>query len=125
MPSRYRDALQSLCGGQLVVTKHPHGCLMIFPQPHWLPFREQIARLPFSQVASKRIFLGHADEVEMDATARVLIHPDLRQWAQLVKDVKLLGMGSHFELWDAQVYAEYEAKALQQDAAAALDALTF
>jgi MraZ protein len=125
VPSRYRDALQATCAGKLTVTKHPHGCLLIFPQPAWVAFREQVARLPYSQVGIKRIFLGHADEVEMDATSRVLVHPELREWAHLVRDVKLLGMGSHFELWDAQVYAASEAQAVQQDAAAALDALTF
>jgi len=125
MPARYRDSLQSTCGGKLVITKHPHGCLLVFPHPHWLAFRDQVAKLPYSQVGIKRIFLGHADEVVMDATSRVLVHPELREWAHLVRDVKLLGMGSHFELWDAQVYAASEAQTVQQDAAAALDALTF
>jgi MraZ protein len=125
VPARYRDALLQTSGGKLTVTKHPHGCLLVFPQPAWGAFRDQVAKLPYSQVGIKRIFLGHADEVEMDSTARILIHPELREWAHLVRDVKLLGMGSHFELWDAQVYAASEAQAVQQDAAAALDTLTF
>ena len=61
MPSRYREDLQSLCGGRLIVTKHPHGCLMIFPRPYWETFRDQVAQLPFSQVGVKRVFLGHAE----------------------------------------------------------------
>lgn len=125
MPARYRDGLQASCGGRLTLTKHPHGCLLMFPAPAWGAFREQVAKLPYSQVGIKRIFLGHADEVELDGTSRVLVHPELREWAHLVRDVKLLGMGSHFELWDATAYAASEAQAVQQDAAAALDALTF
>ncbi len=126
MPARYRDALQSLCNGRLTVTKHPQGCLMIFPAPAWEDFREKVAKLPYSQSGVKRMFLGHADSVEMDGTSRVLIHPDLRDWAKLTRDVKLLGMGTHFELWDATTYAASEALVAQQpDAAAALDALGF
>jgi len=125
MPARYRGDLQGLCGGRLTVTKHPHGCLLIFPRPAWEAFRAQVALLPYSQTGVKRVFLGHADDVEMDGTSRVLIHPDLREWAHLVRDVKLLGMGTHFELWDAAAYAASEAEVMQRDADAALDTLTF
>ncbi|MET0383972.1 MAG: division/cell wall cluster transcriptional repressor MraZ [Burkholderiaceae bacterium] len=125
MPSRYREDLQTLCAGRLTVTKHPHGCLMIFPRPHWEAFRDQLAQLPYSQVGVKRVFLGHADDVELDATSRVLIHPDLRAWAGLEKDVKLMGMGSHFELWSAAAYAAYEETVMRAEASAALDNLKF
>jgi MraZ protein len=125
MPARYRDDLQSLCAGRLTVTKHPHGCLMVFPRPYWEDFREQVAKLPFSMVAAKRVFLGHADDVEWDATSRVLIRPELRTWAGLEKDVTLLGMGSHFELWSTPVYAAKEAAEMQTQVGAALDDLKF
>ena len=125
MPARYRDGLQTECAGRLTVTKHPHGCLMIFPRPAWESFRDQVAKLPFSLSSAKRVFLGHADEVEMDATSRVLIHPELRTWAGMEKDVKLLGMGSHFELWSASAYAAHEAAAMQTTALEALDNLVF
>ena len=125
MPARYRDDLQSLCAGRLTVTKHPHGCLMVFPRPNWEAFRDQVAQLPFSQVAVKRVFLGHADDVEWDATSRVLIRPELRSWAGLEKDVTLLGMGSHFELWSTPIYAAKEAAEMQTQVGAALDDLKF
>ncbi len=125
MPARYRDDLQTLCAGRLTVTKHPHGCLMVFPRPYWENFRDQLAQLPFSQVGVKRVFLGHADDVELDATSRLLVHPDLRAWAGLEKDVKLMGMGSHFELWAAPAYAAHEAVVMQAEASAALDNLKF
>ena len=124
MPARYRDDLQTLCAGRLTVTKHPHGCLMVFPRPYWEAFRDQVAQLPYSQVGVKRVFLGHADDVEWDATSRFLIRPELRNWAALEKDVTLLGMGSHFELWAAPAYAAYEAS-VRAEASAALDNLTF
>ena len=125
MPARYRDDLQTLSAGRLTVTKHPHGCLMVFPRPAWEKFRDQLALLPLSQVGVKRVFLGHADDVEMDATSRVLVHPELRAYAGLEKDVKLLGMGSHFELWATPIYAAKEAAEMQAQAGAALDNLIF
>ena len=113
MPTRHRDALSTTASGQLTITKHPHGCLMLFPRPAWEQFRERIAELPVSAQWWKRIFLGNAIDVEMDATSRVLVSPELRQSAGISRDTMLLGMGSHFELWDKATYDEQEAKAMQ------------
>lgn len=114
VPSRHRDVLQALAGGQLTLTKHPDGCLLVFPRPAWETFRDKIAALPMSASGWKRIFLGNASDVEIDGASRVLIAPELRAAAGLGKDVMLLGMGSHFELWDAERYAAHEAEVMQQ-----------
>ena len=115
VPTRHRDALVAMAEGQVTITKHPHGCLMLFPRPEWLKFRERIAELPMSAQWWKRIFLGNAQDVEMDGTGRVLVAPELRQAVGLTKDVVLLGMGNHFELWDRTTYEAQEAEAMQAD----------
>ena len=63
----------------------------------------------------KRIFLGNAMDVEMDATGRVLVSPELRAAAGISKEAVLLGMGSYFELWDKATYDAQEAQAMQGD----------
>nr|WP_315197397.1 division/cell wall cluster transcriptional repressor MraZ [uncultured Aquabacterium sp.] len=125
VPARHRDALQALCGGQLTLTKHPEGCLMVFPRPAWEGFRDKVAALPMSAAGWKRIFLGNAMDVEIDSAARVLVSPELRVAASLTKDVMLLGMGSHFELWDAQRYAAHEAEVMAQPMPDVLQDFTF
>ena len=111
MPARHRDALAQ-DNGQITLTKHPDGCLMLFPRSAWEAFRARIAELPMQAQWWKRIFLGNAMDVAMDATGRVLISPELRESAGLDKDVVLLGMGSHFELWDRKAHAAQEAEVL-------------
>ena len=101
IPARHRDALAVQCDGGLTLTRHPHGCLLLFPRPVWESHRAQIAAWPMSARAWQRIFLGNACDVEMDSTSRILIAPELRAAVGLAKDVMLLGMGSHFEIWDA------------------------
>ena len=113
VPTRHRDVLSATAAGQLTITKHPHGCLMVFPRPEWEKFRERIAALPMSAQWWKRIFLGNAMDVDMDGTGRVLVSPELRQAAGLTRDVMLLGMGQHFELWDKTTYEAKEAEAMQ------------
>jgi MraZ protein len=113
VPTRHRDVLLATAGGQLTITRHPHGCLMVFPRPEWEKFRERIAQLPMSAQGWKRIFLGNAMDVDVDGTGRVLISPELRQAAGLAREVMLLGMGAHFELWDKARYEAQEAEVLQ------------
>lgn len=113
VPTRYRDMLSATAAGQLTITKHPHGCLMIFPRPAWEAFRARIAELPMSAQWWKRIFLGNAMDCELDASGRALVAPELRSAAGITKGAVLLGMGNHFELWDAQTYAAQEAEAMK------------
>lgn len=113
IPARHRDALTIQCEGRLTLTKHPHGCLLFFPRPVWEQHREQIASWPMSARAWQRIFLGNACDVDMDGAGRILISPELRAAAGISRDVMLLGMGSHFEIWDAAKLAESEAQAIE------------
>nr|WP_225614126.1 MULTISPECIES: division/cell wall cluster transcriptional repressor MraZ [Delftia] len=125
VPTRHRDALVAMAQGQVTLTKHPHGCLMLFPRTEWLQFRERIAQLPMSAQWWKRIFLGNAMDVDMDATGRVLVSPELREAVGLTKEVVLLGMGNHFELWDKATYEAHEAKAMQEEMPAAFQDFAF
>ena len=112
IPAKHRDALMLQCEGRITLTRHPHGCLLFFPRPVWESHREKIAAWPMSARAWQRIFLGGASDVEMDSAGRILISPELRKAAGLTRDVMLLGMGSHFEIWDAAKLMENEAEAI-------------
>jgi len=125
VPTRHRDALLAMAQGPVTLTKHPHGCLIQFPRTEWLQFRERIAQLPMSAQWWKRIFLGNAMDVDMDATGRVLVSPELREAVGLTKEVVLLGMGNHFELWDKATYEAHEAKAMQEEMPAAFQDFAF
>ena len=125
MPARHRELLSAMGVNQLTVTKHPVGSLMIFPRPAWEGFRDRVAALPMEAAGWKRVFLGNAMDVEIDASSRVLVAPELRASAGLVRDVMLIGMGNHFELWDAERHAAHEASVMQSDMPDALKDFSF
>jgi MraZ protein len=112
IPAKHRDALASQCEGRITLTRHPHGCLLLFPRPVWEKHREQIAAWPMSARAWQRIFLGNASDVDMDGAGRILVAPELRNAVGLQRDVMLLGMGTHFEIWDSTLLADNEAQAV-------------
>ncbi|CAG9178298.1 Transcriptional regulator MraZ [Cupriavidus pampae] len=125
IPARHREALHQQAEGRVTLTKHPDGCLLLFPRPEWESFRTRIAALPMDAHWWKRIFLGNAADVDMDGAGRVLIAPELRSAATLDKEVMLLGMGSHFEIWDAATYTAKEQQAMAQGMPEALKQFSF
>ncbi|CAM4290734.1 division/cell wall cluster transcriptional repressor MraZ [Kerstersia similis] len=125
IPARHRDALMAQAEGRLTLTRHPDGCLLVYPRQEWEKKREQIVQFPMNARALQRLLLGNAQDVELDSAGRVLIAPELRQAAGLVKEVMLMGLGTHFELWDTQMLAAKEAQDLQQGMADVLNQFSF
>jgi MraZ protein len=110
IPQRHRELL---CpeGAPLVLTAHPHRCVVLYPQTVWQPIRDEIVRLPGLDpraAALKRLLVGFAQEETPDATGRVLIASSLRQWAGLAKDAWLVGQGTHLELWSEEGWAKQQ-----------------
>ena len=113
IPAKHRDVLLSECAGNLVLTADVDGCLLVYPQPEWQPIRDKLLKLSALNPkirALQRLLVGNAEDVLMDNAGRVLISPNLRNYAVLDKRVMLVGQGNKFELWDE---AKWQA---QQDA---------
>lgn len=119
IPARHRDGLVAVGNGRLVLTVHPHRCLLLYPEPAWTPIRDRILAAPSfdkDSAALKRILVGNARDCEIDSAGRILIAPELRDTARLDKQVWLVGMGAHFEIWSDAGW-----QAQQQTAFEALD----
>lgn len=109
IPARYRPELTEICDGHLVVTVDKDRCLLLYPLPEWEAVEHKLLKLPSynEQVrALQRLLIGHATEVDMDSSGRVLVPPALRKYAALDKQVVLIGQGNKFELWDEAAWNE-------------------
>lgn len=110
IPARHRDALFTQSAGQLVLTAHPHRCLLLYPQPAWEPIQAKLMSLSsFDRQSSalQRLLVGHAEDMTLDAAGRLLVSPVLRDFAALDKQVMLVGQGSHFELWNPDALRQH------------------
>src|SRR5690606_11110025 len=125
IPTKHRDALVSQVEGRLTLTRHPDGCLLLYPRNVWEEKREQVARFPMSARPLQRLLLGNAQDVDMDGSGRILIAPELRSAVGLTREAMLLGMGSHFELWDATEWARREAEDLAKGMSEGLEYFSF
>ena len=123
MPARWRDVLVATVQGQMVVAKNPDGCLSLYPLPVWEQFEASVLALAVEDEAWRRFFVGSATEVEIDSASRVLIPPELRSWAGLEREVKFMGVGPNFELWDMARYEAREAEVIARGRPEALRTL--
>jgi MraZ protein len=105
VPARVRDPLTQGGTVKLVLTAHPEGCVLLYPEPAWEPIRAKVMAFPSLDRQSnlwKRLLVGFAQDTEPDSAGRLLIPPELRDFAQITRQVMLVGQGSHFEIWDLE-----------------------
>lgn len=118
VPQRHRDALgigDTNATNTLVMTADPSRCLLLYSIAAWEPIEQKLMALSSfnsSTRALQRLLVGHADDVDVDATGRLLVPPALRQYAALDKRIVLVGQGNKFEIWDETRWNEVTAAAV-------------
>jgi len=103
MPTRYREQITDGAQGKLVVTVDRDQCLLIYPLPEWEQIERKLMSLPSLHAQARRLqrlMVGHATDLELDGHGRVLLPPELREFAKLERHGMLIGQGNRFELWD-------------------------
>ena len=109
MPTRHRERLRELAEGRVVVTIDRDQCLLIYPQPEWEIIERKLMALPTLHAQSRRLqrlMVGHATELQLDGHGRLLLAPELREFAALGRQAMLIGQGNRFELWDEARWQE-------------------
>ena len=103
IPVRYKDSLSDLSSNLLICTIDQDHCLLLYPLKFWKSIEKKIMELPTLHSASRRLqrlMVGHAAEIEMDSSGRILIPKELRAFAKLTKQAMLVGQGNKFEIWN-------------------------
>ena len=105
IPAKYREVL----GETFYVTKGLDGCLFVYDKNEWATFEEKLKSLPITSKDARkfvRFFLAGATLAEVDKQGRILVPASLRKYAELEKEVMLLGVGNRVEIWNKEKWED-------------------
>ena len=109
MPAKLREDI----GEKFIVTKGLDGCLFGFSQTEWNNFEEKLKTLPLTNKNARdfvRFFLSGAIECEIDKQGRFLIASNLREYAEMEKEVAIIGVGTRIEIWNKEKWKQYNSE---------------
>ena len=106
MPSKFREGL----GDRFVVTKGLDECLFVYSVEEWANLEEKLKSLPLTNKDARafiRFFFSGASECEVDKQGRILIPSNLREFAQLDKEIVVTGVSTRIEIWSKDKWESY------------------
>jgi MraZ protein len=108
LPAKYREIISTSYNDQLIITNYD-SCLLAYPYDAWVTLEEKYNQLSIMQPEVEifgQFFIAGASECTVDKLGRILIPPNLREYANLNKNVVFVGMGSRIQIWDKQLWEE-------------------
>lgn len=108
LPQRNRESLLASSDGRLVVTiDTQERCLLVYPLNEWDEVQrrlENLSNISRNTRILQRLLIGHASDLEIDKTGRILLSSNLREYAFLEKKVVLVGQGNKLEAWSEEIW---------------------
>ncbi len=101
IPARFRDVIKA-DGSYGVMLSRMDGALIAYPYDEWRKIENRILSLAEKSESMRRfrrVFIGGSFECPCDKQDRVLIPQNLREYAGFEKDIVLVGVLDHFEIW--------------------------
>lgn len=109
MPSKLREDI----GEKFILTKGLDKCLFAYSKSEWRNFEEKLKTLPLTNKNARdfvRFFLSGAIECEIDKQGRFLVSSNLRTYANIDKEIVIIGVGNRLEIWNKEAWTSYSSE---------------
>lgn len=111
LPKRIREQLGA--PETLFLTPGPDQCLWLYTQAGLEQLAAKLDETPATDAEARvfrRLYFAQTQDVDVDASGRILMPERLMQFAGLEHEVVLIGVFDHLELWDAERWRRYFAQ---------------
>ena len=111
IPAKFRKALDPINDRTFVITRGFDSCLTLYPISEWNIVEQQLASLSSIRNRNRefvRSIVRYASYVQYDRQGRVVIPDNLKAYAQIEKEISIIGMITKIELWSPQKIKKYE-----------------
>ncbi|MBS1622100.1 MAG: division/cell wall cluster transcriptional repressor MraZ [Bacteroidetes bacterium] len=109
LPVGFKKQLPEVDATHFVINRGFEKCLSLYPMKNWEPLFEKITKLnDFDPKVRQflRYYLNGATQVEPDTAGRLLVPPNLKEYAELKKDIVLVAAVNKIEIWDSNKYKQ-------------------
>lgn len=106
LPAKFRSQLAN----GIVITRGQENSLYVFPLNEFEKMHETLSQAPVTSRKARdymRVFISGATDEMPDKQGRITIPAALRKYAQLQRDLVVIGAGTRVEIWDAERWADY------------------
>ena len=103
IPSVFREASKENYIDKFFITRGLDGCLFMFSEEEWRLQESKFKGKSFTKRETRkfnRLFFSGAVETKVDKQGRVLIPSYLKSYAEIKKEIMLIGVSSRIEIWD-------------------------
>ena len=109
IPARLRQNVR-----RFIITSGLEGCLFIYTPENWKKITERLKALPLAKADARkfsRTFLSGASECHLDDQGRILIPKSLCNYANIIKEVIVVGVLDRIEIWSKNNWERYQEEA--------------
>jgi MraZ protein len=110
LPAKFREVAQSCFIEKFFVTRGLDTCLFMFGEEEWKSQENRFKAMPFTNQQSRvfnRIYFSGAIDVVPDKQGRVLLPQYLKDFAQIKRDVIIVGVSNRIEIWSQEMWQDF------------------
>jgi len=113
IPAKFRDALKEHYIERFFITRGLDKCLFMFAEDEWKTQEQKFKSMSFTKRESRkfnRLYFSGASEIVPDKQGRILIPSYLKDYAEIKKEVYIIGVSNRIEIWSHELWEEYYSK---------------
>lgn len=110
IPAKFREALKENYVEKFYITRGLDGCLFLFAEDEWKKQEQKFKSMSFTKQEARkfnRLFFSGASVVTCDGQGRILVPQYLKEFAQIQKDVMIIGVANRIEIWSKLKWKEF------------------
>ncbi len=113
IPAKFREALKEHYVERFFITRGLDKCLFMFAEDDWKVQEQKFKSMSFTKRESRkfnRLYFSGASEMVPDKQGRILIPSYLKDYAEIKKEVYIIGVSNRIEIWSHELWEEYYSK---------------
>ena len=106
LPAKFRDPLAE----GLILTKGQERCIVVWTKQSFDDYASRLRQAPQTNERTRsfsRVFFSSAYSDQPDKQGRVTLPASLRDYAQIDRDVVVVGADTRIEIWNAGAWQDY------------------